>query len=156
IGWRAREGCSRRRRRGGHPPVGGPARRRNRGRAKGVQLRARAAPPDRHPTPPPWAKTLPAMQDLCTRFHARFRWNRRGRRRAYTPVGPELGSVVRSGASHTISRDVMRELIDRLRSNIASVYLGNLDAVDRVICSLIAKGHVLIEDVPGVGKTVLA
>jgi MoxR-like ATPase len=50
----------------------------------------------------------------------------------------------------------MRELIDRLRSNITSVYLGNPDAVDRIICSLIAKGHVLIEDVPGVGKTVLA
>lgn len=50
----------------------------------------------------------------------------------------------------------MLELIDRLRSNITSVYLGNIDAVDRVIGALIAKGHVLIEDVPGVGKTVLA
>jgi MoxR-like ATPase len=50
----------------------------------------------------------------------------------------------------------MRDLIERLRSNITSVYLGNTDAVDRLICCLIAKGHVLIEDVPGVGKTVLA
>ncbi len=50
----------------------------------------------------------------------------------------------------------MQDLIDRLRRNIASVYLGNTDAVDRVICCLLAKGHVLIEDVPGVGKTVLA
>src|SRR6185436_7121845 len=50
----------------------------------------------------------------------------------------------------------MNDAIDRLRSNISSVYLGNPDAVDRIICCMIAKGHVLIEDVPGVGKTVLA
>jgi MoxR-like ATPase len=36
------------------------------------------------------------------------------------------------------------------------VFLGNLAAVDRVICCLLARGHILIEDVPGVGKTVLA
>jgi len=46
--------------------------------------------------------------------------------------------------------------IDRLRANITSVYMGNTAAVDRVIVALIARGHVLIEDVPGVGKTVLA
>lgn len=43
-----------------------------------------------------------------------------------------------------------------LRDNIARVFLGNPRAVDQVICCLLAKGHVLIEDVPGVGKTVLA
>jgi len=49
-----------------------------------------------------------------------------------------------------------RELIERLRANITAVYMGNTAAVDRVICCLLARGHVLIEDVPGVGKTVLA
>lgn len=34
--------------------------------------------------------------------------------------------------------------------------MGNDEAVDRVICTLLARGHILIEDVPGVGKTVLA
>lgn len=48
------------------------------------------------------------------------------------------------------------EEIDRLRRNIASVYMGNAQAVDRLIVCLLARGHVLIEDVPGVGKTVLA
>lgn len=48
------------------------------------------------------------------------------------------------------------DLIDRLRRNITSVYMGNAAAVDRIIVSLLARGHVLIEDVPGVGKTVLA
>jgi MoxR-like ATPase len=48
------------------------------------------------------------------------------------------------------------EAIDRLRDNITSVYMGNTAAVDRVIVCVLARGHVLIEDVPGVGKTVLA
>jgi MoxR-like ATPase len=46
--------------------------------------------------------------------------------------------------------------IQRLRDNITSVYMGNTAAVDRIIVCLLARGHVLIEDVPGVGKTVLA
>lgn len=46
--------------------------------------------------------------------------------------------------------------IQRLRENITSVYMGNAAAVDRIIVCLLARGHVLIEDVPGVGKTVLA
>jgi MoxR-like ATPase len=46
--------------------------------------------------------------------------------------------------------------IARLRQNIAKVFLGNREAVDRLVCCLLARGHVLIEDVPGVGKTVLA
>jgi MoxR-like ATPase len=48
------------------------------------------------------------------------------------------------------------QLIQRLRENITSVYMGNAAAVDRIIVCLLARGHVLIEDVPGVGKTVLA
>ena len=48
------------------------------------------------------------------------------------------------------------ESIDRLRQNITSVYMGNVAAVDRVLICLLARGHLLIEDVPGVGKTVLA
>ncbi len=47
-------------------------------------------------------------------------------------------------------------LIDRLRANIRNVFLGDARAVDQLLIGLIARGHVLIEDVPGVGKTVLA
>lgn len=51
---------------------------------------------------------------------------------------------------------MMQEAITRLRENIASVFLGNPEVIDRVICCLLADGHLLIEDVPGVGKTMLA
>ncbi len=46
--------------------------------------------------------------------------------------------------------------IERLRANIADVFLGQARAVDLLLIGLLARGHVLIEDVPGVGKTVLA
>ncbi|MFN5496244.1 MAG: AAA family ATPase [bacterium] len=50
----------------------------------------------------------------------------------------------------------MQDRIAALRGNIVSVYMGNTQAVDRLIVCLLARGHALIEDVPGVGKTVLA
>ena len=46
--------------------------------------------------------------------------------------------------------------VDRLRANIRQVFLGHTRAVDLLLIGLLARGHVLIEDVPGVGKTVLA
>jgi MoxR-like ATPase len=51
---------------------------------------------------------------------------------------------------------VANERIDRLRENIRTVFLGHSRAVDLLLIGLLARGHVLIEDVPGVGKTVLA
>jgi MoxR-like ATPase len=47
-------------------------------------------------------------------------------------------------------------MIDALRDNIAKAFLGRPEPIDRLICCLLARGHALIEDVPGVGKTVLA
>lgn len=46
--------------------------------------------------------------------------------------------------------------IELLRHNIQRVFLGNQMAVEKVLVALLARGHVLIEDVPGVGKTMLA
>ncbi|MBL4701721.1 MAG: MoxR family ATPase [Phycisphaeraceae bacterium] len=46
--------------------------------------------------------------------------------------------------------------IELLKKNVQKVFLGNQTAVDKIIVCLLARGHVLIEDVPGVGKTILA
>jgi len=51
---------------------------------------------------------------------------------------------------------VANDRIEKLRDNIRTVFLGHSRAVDLLIIGLLARGHVLIEDVPGVGKTVLA
>ncbi len=48
------------------------------------------------------------------------------------------------------------ERLKQLKKNITRVYMGEPKAVDQVIACLLARGHVLIEDVPGVGKTILA
>ena len=47
-------------------------------------------------------------------------------------------------------------MIQTLREHINSVFVGKEDVVDHVLTCLLAGGHVLLEDVPGVGKTTLA
>ncbi len=49
-----------------------------------------------------------------------------------------------------------RPVFARLIENVGRVVLGKPRAVETVVAALLARGHVLIEDVPGVGKTVLA
>ena len=44
----------------------------------------------------------------------------------------------------------------RLRDNVRLVYRGDPRAVDLALAALLSRGHILIEDVPGVGKTTLA
>jgi MoxR-like ATPase len=47
---------------------------------------------------------------------------------------------------------VARRIID----NIAKVIVGKTSVIEQALATLIAEGHILIEDVPGVGKTMLA
>ncbi len=46
--------------------------------------------------------------------------------------------------------------LSKLRENVALAYRGQARSVDLLLTALLARGHVLIEDVPGVGKTTLA
>ena len=48
------------------------------------------------------------------------------------------------------------ELIGRLTASVSRALVGKPDAVRLAIVGLVARGHLLIEDVPGVGKTTLA
>jgi len=52
--------------------------------------------------------------------------------------------------------EVFSRRFDRIASNVETVIQGKRDVVELVIMALMAEGHVLIEDVPGVGKTQLA
>jgi MoxR-like ATPase len=52
--------------------------------------------------------------------------------------------------------DELMPLLNRLMENIASVVLGKPEVIRLAVVALLAEGHVLIEDVPGVGKTLLA
>ena len=55
----------------------------------------------------------------------------------------------------TVTRDVPA-LIAALEGNVGKVVLGKPEVIRLVLTGLLAGGHVLLEDVPGVGKTVLA
>ena len=48
------------------------------------------------------------------------------------------------------------DLIHRLEDNVARALVGKPEAVRLAVVGLLARGHLLIEDVPGVGKTTLA
>ena len=48
------------------------------------------------------------------------------------------------------------EKIAALQANVEQVIRGKADVVQYCIAALLAKGHILLEDVPGVGKTTLA
>jgi len=52
--------------------------------------------------------------------------------------------------------DTVLERVERLHSSIVRVIRGKAEIVDALIAALLARGHVLLEDVPGVGKTTLA
>lgn len=52
--------------------------------------------------------------------------------------------------------DVMAAVLDELRNEINTVVKGKSDVVDKVLCAMLAGGHILLEDIPGVGKTTLA
>lgn len=47
-------------------------------------------------------------------------------------------------------------MIEKLRERINEYFVGKEEVVDHVLTCLLAGGHVLLEDVPGVGKTTLA
>ncbi|MCL2276615.1 MAG: MoxR family ATPase [Treponema sp.] len=48
------------------------------------------------------------------------------------------------------------EFAQRIRNNIETVFLGKTDVIDTLITAFLARGHALLEDVPGTGKTILA
>ena len=50
----------------------------------------------------------------------------------------------------------IRTVANRIIDNVATVIVGKRDAIELVVVALLADGHILIEDVPGVGKTTLA
>jgi MoxR-like ATPase len=64
------------------------------------------------------------------------------------------GRIVRRQTAETTRN--FADLFGTVASNIEKVIQGKPDAVELVLLCLLAEGHLLIEDVPGVGKTSLA
>ncbi len=54
-----------------------------------------------------------------------------------------------------MQQEEVRSLVYALQQNIRKVIVGKDDAIELALIALLCRGHVLIEDVPGVGKTTL-
>lgn len=48
------------------------------------------------------------------------------------------------------------DILQKLKYNIGNVIIGNEQTIELLLTCMLAKGHILLEDVPGTGKTVLA
>lgn len=48
------------------------------------------------------------------------------------------------------------KILENLRENLNSVIIGKREVIDKLIVGILANGHILLEDVPGTGKTTLA
>jgi MoxR-like ATPase len=55
-----------------------------------------------------------------------------------------------------VNVEPIRELAERAAGNIERVIVGKRDVIDLLLVALLCEGHVLVEDVPGIGKTMLA
>ena len=60
-----------------------------------------------------------------------------------TVISPEMVSRVSGAAA-------------RVKANIGRVLVGKEDVVELVLAAVLSGGHILVEDVPGIGKTTLA
>ncbi len=62
-------------------------------------------------------------------------------------------------SNHTVPEETPGDavrLLAKLENNVASVLLGKPEVIRLAVVALLAEGHLLIEDVPGIGKTLLA
>lgn len=50
----------------------------------------------------------------------------------------------------------MNELAIQIQNEIKKVIIGKDDVIEKVLMAILAQGHILMEDVPGVGKTTMA
>jgi MoxR-like ATPase len=53
-------------------------------------------------------------------------------------------------------RETPKKLIDRLSTNVEKAIIGKPDVIRHALITLLSAGHLLIEDIPGVGKSTLA
>jgi MoxR-like ATPase len=54
------------------------------------------------------------------------------------------------------SAAAVQQVADRVRANVARVIVGKESVIELLLVALLCEGHVLLEDVPGTGKTTLA
>ncbi|TVR69572.1 MAG: MoxR family ATPase [Sphaerobacteraceae bacterium] len=64
--------------------------------------------------------------------------------------------TTQSSRPTTENVQAVRQTVGEIREQIERVIVGKREVIDRLLTAMLAEGHVLIEDVPGIGKTKLA
>lgn len=54
-----------------------------------------------------------------------------------------------------VTGEGLAEQVNRVREEVSKAFIGQTDVLDQILVALLAGGHVLIEGVPGLGKTLL-
>src|SRR5687767_10215258 len=72
------------------------------------------------------------------------------------PRTARAASTPSSSSARGMNRDVFADRFNAIVDNIGKVIQGKTDEVRMVLVALVADGHVLLEDMPGTGKTMLA
>ena len=67
-----------------------------------------------------------------------------------------VDSIAATRPAATPSLSEATPLLNQLKAHVATVLLGKNDVIHLALVALLADGHLLLEDVPGVGKTLLA
>jgi MoxR-like ATPase len=67
-------------------------------------------------------------------------------------TGERLGKVHEAALDY----EGVADAADRITRNVARAVTGKRDSIELAVAAMLAGGHVLVEDVPGVGKTLLA
>jgi len=62
----------------------------------------------------------------------------------------------RTDDQEIMSIEQVAELSRRVRENVSKVIVGKDDVVEMLLVAIMCEGHILVEDVPGVGKTMMA
>lgn len=81
-----------------------------------------------------------------------------------TPLRPDGGDAAIEGSSDPdgapgfdpLPVDAAAATIDEIVENVERVIVGKHEAIEHIVVAAVARGHVLLEDVPGTGKTMLA
>src|SRR5688572_14555796 len=103
--------------------------------------------------PTPWrARWTPPSPERGATWSPR--WPCSSRRSAGSP--PIADSERHSMQLHPDDISRAAEVLATLRDEVGKAMVGQREVVDQTLIALVASGHVLIEGVPGLGKTLLA
>ena len=74
------------------------------------------------------------------------------------PNNPEFArkNIENKWTAENFNTETLQKIIRQLEDNIARVFKGDSDVIRNIIVCLFADGHLLLEDAPGVGKSLLA